>query len=94
MTMRTGTELAALDALSDLIATAHAWRADLYARRLPGSAGTMEHLATQLDLVRARLMEEHEAYLPEAWAFVDAARLTIARRRSMLDRRVVHGFGR
>lgn len=94
VTMHNGDELAALDALSDLVETAQAWRDDLHARRLPGSAGIFDHLAAQLDLVRARLMDEHDAYLPEAWAFVDAGRLTIAQHRSRIDRRVAHGWTR
>ena len=87
VTMHSGTEDAALDALSDLVATSQQYSFELRRRRLPGSAQTFDHLAIQLDLVRARLNAEHELYLPEAWAFVDAARLTIARHLVNIDRR-------
>jgi hypothetical protein len=87
--MQSGTEAAALEALSDLVSTAQGQRDELVRRRLPGSAQTFDHLAVQLDLVRAKLTAEHELYLPEAWAFVDAARLTIARHLVNLDRRAI-----
>lgn len=74
-----GTERACLDALTDLVDSARAYRDADEANRRYGTAHTFDAIAVQLDRVRTRLAEEHDPYLAEAWAFVDAGRLTIAR---------------
>lgn len=88
MTMTTGTEHAALDALNDLIATARTMRDQAGRDHNLGTMHTCDSIAVQLDRVRTRLIEDHDEYLAEAWAFVDAGRLTIARHRARLQRRV------
>jgi hypothetical protein len=74
-----GDERAALEALSDLVDSARVYRDEAEHDHRIGTAQTFEGIATQLDRVRTRLTEEHGPYLAEAWAFVDAGRLTIAR---------------
>jgi hypothetical protein len=82
-----GTEQACLGALTDLVESARAYRDDAERERRFGTAQTFEAIAVQLDRVRTRLTEEHGPYLPEAWAFVDAGRLTLARHLARRARR-------
>jgi hypothetical protein len=89
MSISIGTEKAALDALTDLVHTARSMRDQAEHDHNLGTMHTMNSIAVQLDRVRTRLLDEDaDDYLPEAWAFVDAGRLTIARRRARLARRL------
>lgn len=85
--MSTGDRDAALIALDDLIVTTEGLHARCKARGWIGTAQTMQHIVASLDVVRTKLELEGDAYLPEAWAFVDAGRLTIARHVVNLERR-------
>ena len=85
--IRDGPETAALAALTDLVATARVHRAAAIADGRYGTAQTFDALAQHLDRVRTRLTEEHGVFLAEAWGYVDAGRLTIARHLATTRRR-------
>lgn len=87
--MTTGSQAAAFDALTDLVDTARRYRDEADAAHRPGWTQTWDALAAHLDRTRTRLVEEGEDYLPEAWAMVDAGRLTVARHLIRADRRRV-----
>ena len=79
MAQTTGEAIAAVEALSDLVATAR-YHAELaHAAERPGWAQNWDTLAVHLDAVRTTLIQEGDGYLDIAWAFVDSGRLTIAR---------------
>jgi hypothetical protein len=77
--MRSGTQAAALEALGDLVATARTHADVERLNRRTGWAQNWDTLASSLDAVRTRLVQEGDDYLEVAWAFVDSGRLTIAR---------------
>lgn len=79
MSMRDGDVAACLTALTDLVATARIHRAAAVSAGRFGTAQTFDALAQHLDRVRTRLTEDPVGELADAWAFVDAGRLTIAR---------------
>jgi len=87
MAQSRGTIVAAVDALTDLVATArtHADVARLDGRE--GWAQNWDNLAYNLDATRTTLVQEGEDYLPVAWAFVDSGRLTIVRYMARIGRR-------
>ena len=87
MTLITGDELAALDALNDLV---HSARGSALRCEADGMLGTMQAftaIARDLDRVRTRLVQEHAEYLEQAWREIDAHRWEIARHRTRLYRR-------
>jgi hypothetical protein len=85
--IRTGTTSAALEALTDLVITARAQRDMAEDHKAWTSRNKFEDIARQLDATRTRLTEDR-TYLEQAWAFVDAGRLTVARQMILLDRTI------
>lgn len=88
--MHTGSAIAAVEALTDLVDTirVHRDRADREGRR--AWVQTWEALGAHLDRVRTILVQEGDPYLSEAWGYVDAGRLTLARNLVRMDRSVAH----
>jgi hypothetical protein len=77
--MSNGPQAAAFDALTDLVNTSRRYRDEADRAGRPGWTQTWDALALHLDRSRTRLVEEGEDYLTDAWAIVDAGRLTVAR---------------
>lgn len=79
--------LVVLEALTDLVDTARTHRDSLPEERI-GYRQQWETIALHLDAVRTRVVQEDDAYLDVAWAFVDSGRLTIARLLARSGRRI------
>lgn len=73
------TALAALAALAAHVETARRRAATARAYGDVPLAKALNHVADTLDRARTILVEEGDAYLEAAWAFVDAGRLTLVR---------------
>lgn len=73
------TALAALAALAELVQTARVRARTATAYGDTRSARAYAGVADTLDRCRTILVEDGDAYLDAAWAFVDAGRLTLTR---------------
>lgn len=69
--------VAALRALSDLVATARTLRDKAVTKRRREIANRCQVIASQLDATRTRLVQDGDQYIDTAWSYVDAGRVAL-----------------